>query len=124
MFTDLPPAAGLIHAGKLKALGVSSRTRLVAAPEIPPLAETGVPGYDVVSWQMIVAPRGTPKDVVDKLYAELKDIVAAPDVKRIFEQNGLIPVSSPPSSELPGFIESEIVRWNKIVAAAGVAASE
>jgi tripartite-type tricarboxylate transporter receptor subunit TctC len=119
MFTDLPPSAGLIKSGKLRALGVSSKTRLVAAPEIPPLSENGVPGYDAVSWQMIVAPAGTPPEIVNKLHTEIKAIVTNPEIKGVFESNGLIPVVSSSPGELPAFIKSEITRWSKIVADSG-----
>jgi tripartite-type tricarboxylate transporter receptor subunit TctC len=121
MFTDLPPSQGLIAEGKLRALGVSSKTRLVAAPDIAPLNEVGVPGFEALSWHMIVAPAGTPPDVVDKLHAELKSIVALPEVRSQFDKIGLIPVDSPSPSELRNFVKSEIDRWSKVVHQAGVA---
>ena len=124
MFTDLPPSRGLIELGKLRALGVTSKTRLAAAPEIPPLSETGVPGFEALSWQMIAAPAGTPPEIVEKLRTELTAIVATPEIKQRIEQLGLIPASGPPLEGLPGFVKSEIARWAKVVASAGLTASE
>jgi tripartite-type tricarboxylate transporter receptor subunit TctC len=124
MFTDLPPSQGLIEQGKLRALGVSSKTRLAAAPDIPTLAESGVPGFEALSWQMIALPAGTPPEIVNKLHSELKAIVAMPEVKQRIDQLGLIPVSSPPPDELRNFIKIEIARWAKVVADAGLTGSE
>jgi tripartite-type tricarboxylate transporter receptor subunit TctC len=119
MFSDLQPAQGLIKAGKLRALGVSSKARLGAAPEIPPLAETGVPGFEAFSWHMIAVPAGTPKEIVDMLHAELKSIMALPEVKQQFIESGYIPFDSPSPEELQKFLKSEIARWSKIVGQAG-----
>ena len=124
MFTDLPPSQGLIEQGKLRALGISSKTRLAAAPDIPPLSESGVPGFEGLSWQMIAAPAGTPPAIINKLHAEMKTIVAMPEIKQRFDQIGLIPVSSPPPAELCAFIKSEIARWGNVVAHAGLTGSE
>jgi tripartite-type tricarboxylate transporter receptor subunit TctC len=124
MFTDLPPAQGLIKEGKVRALGLSSKVRLAAAPEIPPLTEAGVPGFEALSWHMIVGPAGTPVHVVNKLHSELKAIAALPEVNQRIHQLGLIPVDSPPVEELRAFIISEIARWARIVQDAGATASQ
>jgi tripartite-type tricarboxylate transporter receptor subunit TctC len=124
MFSDLPPLLGLIGAGKLRALGVSSRTRVATAPDIPPLSEAGVPGYEAVAWLMVVVRAGAPPDVVNKLHAELKSIVALPEVEQQIKQLGFIPVDSPPPEELQGYIKSEIVRWGKVVQQAGATGIE
>lgn len=70
MFSDFAPSLQLIKAGKLRALGVTAAKRVPAAPDIPPIAETGVPGYEAVPWQMMVTKAGTPEEVVDRLNAE------------------------------------------------------
>jgi tripartite-type tricarboxylate transporter receptor subunit TctC len=124
MFSDLPPAHGLIKEGKVRALGVSSKTRLAAAPEIPPLAEAGVPGFEAMSWHMIVAPAATPASIVNRLHSELKAIAALPEVKQRIDQLGLIPVDSRSVEELRTFIKSEIDRWARIVQDAGATASQ
>lgn len=124
MFTDLPPSQGLIREGKLRALGVSSKTRLAAAPEIPTLHEAGVPGFEALSWHMIAVPTGTPVEIINKLHAELKSIAAQPEVKSQFDRIGLIPVDSPSPDELRAFIKSEIVRWATIVQQAGATGTQ
>jgi tripartite-type tricarboxylate transporter receptor subunit TctC len=124
MFTDLPPAHGLIKEGKVRVLGVSSRTPLAAAPEILPLAEVGVPGFEAMSWHMIAAPAATPPHIVNRLHSELKAIAALPEVKQRIDELGLIPVDSRSVDELRTFIKSEIARWAKIVQDAGATASQ
>jgi tripartite-type tricarboxylate transporter receptor subunit TctC len=120
MFTDLPPSQGLIKEGKLRALGVSSKVRVAAAPEIPPLNEAGVPGFEAISWHMIAVPAGTPDEIINKLHSELKIIAALPEVKSQFDKIGLIPVDSPSPEQLREFVKSEIARWAPIVQQAGV----
>jgi tripartite-type tricarboxylate transporter receptor subunit TctC len=124
MFTDLPPAHGLIKEGKVRALGISSKTRLAAAPDIPPLAEAGVPGFEAMSWHMIAAPAGTPAPVIGRLHSELRSIAAMPEVKQRIHQLGLLPVDSPSVEELRNFVKAEIARWAKIVQDAGATASQ
>jgi len=92
IFSDLAPAIPLLKDGKLRALGISSAVRFAALPEIPPLAESGVPGFDAVSWLAMVAPAGTPAEIVDKLHAEVKRIMALPDVQQKFIDLGNIPL--------------------------------
>jgi tripartite-type tricarboxylate transporter receptor subunit TctC len=124
IFSDLAPAIALLRDGKVRALGISSAVRFAALPEIPPLAESGVPGFDAVSWLALVAPAGTPAAIVDRLHAELKAIMAMPEVQRQFIDLGNIPLASPPPQELQRYVTSEIVRWGRIVQQAGLAGSE
>jgi len=124
MFCDLPPSLGLIRSGKLRALGVSSTTRVATAPEIPPLSEAGLPGYEAVAWLMVAVRGGTPADIVNKLHAELKAIEALPEVQQQMQQIGLIPVDSPPPEELQRYVKSEILRWGKVVQQAGAVGIE
>lgn len=124
MFSDPVPVLPLIREGKLRALGVSTRTRWAPAPEIPSLAEAGVPGFDVAGWVMIVAPAHTPKPIVDRLHAELKGIVASPQFQKQMDEFGMIGVDSPSPEELQPFINIEIERWSKLVRQAGIAGSE
>jgi tripartite-type tricarboxylate transporter receptor subunit TctC len=124
IFSDIAPAVALIKEGRLRALGISSAKRFDALPDIPPLAEAGVPGFDAVAWTMLVAPAKTPKEIVDRLAAEVKAIVAAPDVRKLLLDTGNIPLSSPKPEELPAYVKSEIVRWGKVVERAGIAGSE
>jgi tripartite-type tricarboxylate transporter receptor subunit TctC len=124
IFSDLAPAIPLIKDGRLRALGISSAVRFAGLPDVPPLAESGVPGFDAVAWLALVAPVATPPDVVDKLHATVKQIMAEPTVQQRFVDLGNIPLSSPPPDELQRYVKSEIVRWGKVVEKAGLAGSE
>ena len=124
MFSDLLGALPHIRSGKLRALGVSTRERVPAASEIQTLHEAGVPGYDASAWQMIVAPAKTPKEIVDRLNAELNAIVREPSTSREINGRGHIAVVTPPVAELQRFVQSEIVRWAKVVEEAGAKGTE
>jgi tripartite-type tricarboxylate transporter receptor subunit TctC len=124
IIVDLGPSLGLIQSGKLRPLGVSTATRVAALPDVPPIAEAGVPGFDAASWQMIVAPAKTPRSIVDKLHAELKSLLATTDVKDQILRNGMLPAKSPSIEGLQDFIKSEIVRWGKVVQQAGIAGTQ
>jgi tripartite-type tricarboxylate transporter receptor subunit TctC len=123
-FSDPAASLPLVREGKLRALGVTTAARLPSAPDIPPIAETGVPGFDAASWIMIVAPRKTSKDIIAKLHAEFRDIAQSPELRDQVIALGMIPVNSPTPQELQTFIGSEIARWAKVVHQAGIAGSE
>jgi len=120
MFAAAAPSLPLIKEGNLKVLGVSSAARLAEAPDIPPIADA-VPGFDVSNWSIILAPAGTPRDIVDKLHGELKAVVASPDVQAQLAKIGMIPIDSPTPEALRSFIDTEVARWSKIVQQAGIA---
>ena len=124
MFADTGTVMAQIAAGQVRALGVTSETRVPAAPEIPTIAEAGVPGFDAVAWTMLAVPAATPKSIVDKLHAELKSAAATPDIQALIMRLGTIPVDSPPPAELQKFLASEIDRWSDIIERAGVARSQ
>jgi tripartite-type tricarboxylate transporter receptor subunit TctC len=123
-FGDPAIAAQLAREGKLRALGVSSLVRVPVAAEIPTLAEAGIPGFEAVSWHLVVAPAETPKPVINRLHAELKAIMASPEIAQQLVTMGLIPVDSPPVDELGRFVAQEVERWGKLVQKAGIAGSE
>jgi tripartite-type tricarboxylate transporter receptor subunit TctC len=123
-FAQPTPVIPLLNGGKVRALGVSATRRLPPLPGIPPLAEAGVPKFDFVSWQMIVAPAATPKPIVEKLHRALKAILATPEMKKEFAKTGRIEVDSPPPDKLREFMRNEIVRMGKIVQAAGLKGSQ
>ena len=123
-FAEATPALPLIVAGKVHALGVSGTTRIPNAPGIPPLAEAGAPGFDFVSWQMVVAPAGTPRPIVDRLHTEIKSILALPEIKADFARTGRIAVDYRTVEELKKFMAIEVTRLGKIVEQAGIAHSE
>ena len=124
MFCDVPPAMSLIQAGKIRALGVTTAQRVPAVADIPPLAEVGVPGYDTASWHTVTTTGNVPAPIVDKLYANIRDIMSDASVTEALVKDGAIPQVSPPPKELKGFVESEIVRWGKVIDQAGLAGSE
>jgi tripartite-type tricarboxylate transporter receptor subunit TctC len=124
MFSDVPPALGLIAAGKLRALGVTTRERVTAAPEIPPLAETGMPGFDTASWHMVATQGQTPPEIIAKLNAEIRAIMSDPDLRKDLVRDGAIPQVTPPPDALKAYVKSEIVRWGKVVQQAGIAGTE
>jgi tripartite-type tricarboxylate transporter receptor subunit TctC len=124
MFVDLPPALPLIREGKMRALGVTSAARVPAAPEIAPLAQVGVPGYDAGGWLMFVAPANTPQEIVRRLNHELKGITVLPEIRERSTGMGLIPIDSPPVDRLQAYVKSEIARWGRIIQQAGIAGTE
>ncbi|MFL6798692.1 MAG: Bug family tripartite tricarboxylate transporter substrate binding protein [Xanthobacteraceae bacterium] len=125
MTSPIPLALPVVHSGRVRMLGVTTKERVAAIADVPPLAEIGVPGYDMASWWMLVAPAKTPPEIVRKLYKDLRAVLSEPDVREEFiERQGLIPVASPPPEELRAFIADEIVRLGEIVRQAGLAATE
>ena len=124
MFTDLGPALPLIGAGKLRPIAVTTTARLAALPNVPPLAQAGVPGFDLAAWQGIIAPAKTPSDIVAKLNTKLNTLVATADVRGRIRDLGMNPVARRSPEELDRFLQDEIVRWGKVVEAAGLARSE
>jgi tripartite-type tricarboxylate transporter receptor subunit TctC len=123
-FAEATPALPLIAAGKVRAIGFSSPVRNPNAPDIPTLSENGAPGFDFVSWQMIVAPAKTPRPIVDKLHAEIKAVLDMPEVKADFARTGRIAVDYLSVEDLQKFLNREIERLGKVVQAAGIAHSE
>jgi tripartite-type tricarboxylate transporter receptor subunit TctC len=124
MFTDLGPALPLISAGKLRPIAVTTTARLAALPNVPPLAQAGVPGFDLAAWQGIIAPAKTPSDIIAKLNAKLNGLMATADVRGRIRDLGMNPVARKSPEELARFLQDEIVRWGKIVEASGLAKSE
>ena len=124
MFCDVPPAKALIEAGKIRALGVTTAQRVKAVPDIPPLAEAGIPNFDTASWHTVTTTAGVPKEIVDKLAAEIRTIMSDPEVLQLLSNDGAIPQVSPPPAELRRFVDAEIVRWGEVVKKAGIAGSE
>jgi tripartite-type tricarboxylate transporter receptor subunit TctC len=113
-FTSLPPAIPMIQEGKLRALAVSSATRVAALPNVPTLGEAGLPDQEADTLQAVLVPAGTPRPVVDLLYAEIKAIVALPDIKERFAALGLDPVANTPE-EFAAQIRREIAKWGKVI---------
>jgi len=120
MFADAGSVVSQINAWSVRALGVSSTERLPALPNLPTIAEAGVPGFDAVGWTLICAPAATPKPIIDRLSAELAATAQMPDIQSLIVRLGTIPVKSPPPAELQKFLAAEIDRWGKLIERAGL----
>lgn len=103
-----------VRSGKLKVLATGSKSRLNSWPDVPSLAESGLPGYDAYSWGALVAPAGTPKDIVARLQAEVSRILGLADIKQKLEAQGAIAEGSS-SEQLATLIQTEIVKWSKVI---------
>ena len=124
MFSDLGPAQPLIKAGKIRALAVTTRQRFATLPDVPPLNEAGVPGFDAAAWQGVVAPARTPPPILVKLNTALNAIVATDNVRARMKDLGMIPIGKGSPEQLQQFLQSEVERWAEVVEAAGIAHSE
>ncbi len=108
-----------VRSGRLRALGVTTATRIQALPDIPTIAEAGLPGYEAVQWAGLLAPAGTPREIVVKLYKETTAILRrAEAVEYLARDSNEVVASSP--EEFAAFIEAEIVKWTSVVKAAGI----
>src|SRR6266567_481813 len=111
----------LIRDGKLRALAVSSTTRLPLLPDVPPFAEAApAPGFEAVSWHMLLAPAKTPRDIVEKLHAEMKRALADPALKQKIETIGLIPFDTPSIEDLRVYRRAEQEKWGALVRKLGL----
>lgn len=108
-----------VRAGKLRALAVTSTRRSSMAPNIPTLAESGVPGFDVSSWYGLVVPAGTPKEVVARLHDAAVAALRSPEVKKRFASSDLEPVGSTPE-QFGTFMRSEVAKWAKVIKESGM----
>jgi tripartite-type tricarboxylate transporter receptor subunit TctC len=108
-----------VRSGKLKALGVSSAKRVAAMPDVPTIAEAGVPGYEVSNWWGILAPAGTPPAVLDRLYKEITAIQDSPETRKRFELEGAEIVRMKPM-EFASFVTQETEKWTRVVKEAGI----
>jgi tripartite-type tricarboxylate transporter receptor subunit TctC len=124
VFADPSSALQQISAGRVRPLGLTSKVRLPSAPEIPPIAEAGVPDFEAVSWTVFMAPAKTPEAIAARLHAELTALAATPEMREQAIKLGMLPVTSPSLTELRGFLPKEIDRWGKLVHQAGIAGTE
>ena len=115
----IPPSQGQIKAGKVRALAVLSEERLPAFPNIPTAKEAGIDNFEVTTWYGILAPAGTPREIVTRLNGELVKIIAMPDTKEKMQNAGFEPLSSTPE-KFAEFIKTEIVRWGKVIKDANI----
>ena len=118
-FDQITSSAPQVQAGKLRALAVTSAKRFASVPNLPTVAEAGVPGYESVSWNGIAAPAATPRDIVNRIQAEIARTLQLPDIKERFAKDGIEPVGSTPE-QFSAHIRAERVKWEKVVKAAGI----
>ena len=119
VFDNLPTALPLAKSGRLTAVAVSGNHRSALAPDVPTVAESGLPGFDVTTWYGLVAPSGVPDDIVDKLSTEVADILARPEVRDRLTAAGTEPQSMTPR-EFAAFIAGEQTKWRKLIADVGL----
>jgi tripartite-type tricarboxylate transporter receptor subunit TctC len=118
-FELLPAVRSQIEAGNVKALAVTSLDRNAAFPNLPTLAEAGVPGYDVTSWYGFALPAGTPKPVVDKFTSAVHQVLAKDEVKQAIAKTGIV-VKTSTNDELAKHVSSEIAKWSDLMTKAGI----
>jgi tripartite-type tricarboxylate transporter receptor subunit TctC len=121
MFDNTPNVLPHVKAGKLKALGVSSKTRSQFAPDVPSVDEAGVPGYDVTVWFGVLTVAGTPPDIVKRLNTEMVKILTSPEVKERISKSGVDVVAGTPE-HFSGFLNAEVSRWAKVIQEANIKA--
>lgn len=118
-FLIAPAALPHIKSGRLRALAVTGKRRSTAAPELPTIAEAGLPGYEIVAWQGVFAPAATPGDIVKKIYSDVITALNAPEIKRALTAQGLEMIAST-SEEFSAYIKDDLLKWAKVVREANV----
>jgi tripartite-type tricarboxylate transporter receptor subunit TctC len=121
MFDQPVSSMPLVKAGKLKVLGISSEKRFPTLPEIPTVAESGIPGFDAVSWAGVCVPGGTSREVINRLQTEIAKVLKLPDISQRLMGDGIEPIGSTPE-QFQSFIEREKVKWSKVVRDSGARA--
>jgi len=113
-FVNLPPALQHVKAGRVKALGVTSLTRATSLPEVPPIAETGVPGFEDQQWQGVLGPAGLPRGIVNKLNGALANVMSQQEVRSRLTGMGAEVLASSPE-RLTQFIRAQVQRWSQVI---------
>ena len=119
MFGSMPTVIEFARAGKLRAIAVTGTKRAPAAPGIPTVAESGLPGYEVTAWYGVAAPGKTPRVIIDRLHSEIVRALNAPDVRERLTSQGADPVGNTPE-QYTAFVQAEITKWAKVIAAVGI----
>jgi tripartite-type tricarboxylate transporter receptor subunit TctC len=119
MIDAITTMAPSVRAGKLKAMGTTGRTRSSVLPEVPTIAEAGVPGYETGIWLGLMAPAGTPRPVLERLNAEVAKVLSAADVKQTWDRQGAVPMNMT-IAQFDKFLRDDIVKWAGVVKATGM----
>jgi len=119
MFDAITTMSQNARAGKVRALATSGRARSAIMPDVPTVAEAGVPGYEATIWLGVVAPKGTPAAIVDRLNAEITKVTTSPDVKEAWAKQGATPLVMKPA-EFEQYLRDDIAKWAKVIAQAGI----
>jgi tripartite-type tricarboxylate transporter receptor subunit TctC len=117
-FTSMPSAIGHIKGGKLRAIAVTSRARSETLPDLPTLAESGLPGFDVNPWFGLFAPAATPAAIVSQINREINDLLATADLRARFASQGAVPLATSPA-EFAALLKQDIEKWAKVVKDSG-----
>lgn len=121
MFENLPVAIQHVRSGRIRAIGVTSRQRSSSMPEVPTIAETGLPEYEATAWFTIGAPAKAPADIVRKLNGDIDAWIKSPDMQGKWREMGVTPLGGSPEAAAK-FFASEVVKWNRVIKAAGIRA--
>ncbi|MEA2881812.1 MAG: hypothetical protein QOH32_1068 [Bradyrhizobium sp.] len=124
MVVDLQPALQQIREGKVRVLGVTTLQRVTAAPDIPTLAEAGLPGFELVAWQGVVGPGGMPRPIIDQLAAQIANLTADPATRAKLTALSLEPLTGSTPDSFAAFVKSEVERWAVVVRASGAEADQ
>lgn len=119
IFTGIPSVLSYIKAGRLRAIGVTSATRTTALPDVPTIADTGVPGYDVSPWFGVLAPARTPRAIVMKLNDEIVKVLKSTAIRERFAVEGVEPIGDSPE-HFAAYIKSELAKWGKVLKESGI----
>src|SRR5688572_25620281 len=119
-FATMPTAVGYVRAGRLRPLAVCTAKRSIVLPELPTVAEAGLPGYEATNWVGVLAPAGTPRDIIAKLHQEIVRILALPDVRDRLLTAGIEPAPLMTPEQFGDYLRAEVVKWGKVVKAAGI----
>jgi tripartite-type tricarboxylate transporter receptor subunit TctC len=118
-FGNMPSVIGYARQGRLRGLAISGARRSAAAPDIPTIAESGVPGYEVTTWYGVAAPAKTPRAIIDRLHSEIMRALKSPDLQARFKDLGADPLGNTPE-QATAYVQNEITKWAKVIKAAGI----
>jgi tripartite-type tricarboxylate transporter receptor subunit TctC len=119
VYTGVPPVVPLAKAGRVRLIATTGRARIPGLPDVPTIAEAGLPGAQVLIWYGVVAPAATPRDVVARLNREIVRLMQSPELKERFAQQGIDPETSTPE-QFGKLIAEEYARWTKVIRASGI----